>query len=139
MKNIPLLLLLSTLMLFACKDDTPNVNCYSCLKIEKLSREQAQRYLQSLYTEIENLSTSVACTDASMWKIVPIGAKACGGQSGFIPYHPVAHGEQFLKKVDEYTKAQEAFNKKWNVVSDCMAIPKPTQIECVDGKAKMIP
>lgn len=37
--------------------------------------------LKNQRMEIDSLVNTVSCTDASQWKIVPIGSKACGGPS----------------------------------------------------------
>tara|TARA_B100001057_G_scaffold245203_1_gene245515 strand:+ start:624 stop:773 length:150 start_codon:yes stop_codon:yes gene_type:complete len=38
--------------------------------------------LTELFEEINELSTSVACTDASEWTYIVYGARACGGSRG---------------------------------------------------------
>jgi len=37
------------------------------------------------------------------------------------------------EKIATYNKNEAAYNIKWSVVSDCMAIVPPTSVKCVDG------
>lgn len=139
MKKLNLSLLLGLVIIVGCKDQTGNPSCSSCSKIDKLSKEKGQEYLGRLYEEIQTLSKSVACTDGSKWDTLPIGSKGCGGPIAFVAYMPERHGEDFKKKVVNFTEAQQAYNKKWSVISDCMALLKPSRVDCVDGKPKLIP
>lgn len=142
MKNVYLILLTLSIVFSACKDEGTNVdidkNCVDCVEISKLSNAQGQAYLTTKYNEILKIASEVTCTDASKWIIIPIGAKACGGPTGFITYEKSINEAVFLKKVENYTKAQIIFNKKWGVYSTCDIPVKPSKVECVDGKAKMI-
>ena len=131
-------MLFLTLGLTACKDEAKSPDCKPCQQVALLSREQGQAYLIAQYADIESISTSTPCTDASKWEIIPIGSKACGGPTGFMAYQPSEHGAGFLKKVADYTNAQATFNKKWGVFSDCSLAIKPTKVECVEGKVKLI-
>jgi len=65
-----------------------------------------------------------------------VGSKACGGPQLYLPYSREIDVEEFLLKVQRYTKAEKEFNKKWNVVSDCAVLPEPIGVECIDGQAK---
>ena len=121
MKNLILLLLISLTAMKSCKNN------------HELSQEQEEQNLEEMYVEIEALANSQPCTDPNDWMFTEIGAKACGGPVGYIPYSGNINTESFLEKVKNYTAAQEAFNKKWGIVSDCSLPPKPSGIECRDG------
>lgn len=135
MKSISILLLVLVVGLAACKDDSIG-DCSTC-EIEKLSQNAGAEYLASKYSEIQALSSSVNCTDATSWDYLPIGSKACGGPTGYIAYSKTIDKVSFIKKVSDYTSAQAAFNKKWGVISDCAFVSPPKSISCVDGKAKL--
>ena len=111
----------------------------SCLACEdELTQEQEIENLQTLLTEIERLAASVECTNAREWAVTAYGSKACGGPIGFIAYSTTIDTEYFLEKLIEYTSAQEAYNKRWNVVSDCAAQVPPTGVQCQGGSPVFI-
>lgn len=104
------------------------------LKGSKFDDEQE---LSKLRSEIQKISDQVACDNAADWRVVPIGAKACGGASGFIAYSIKIDTVDFLKKVDLYNNKQKAFNVKWGISSDCIALAGPKSITCENGKPKL--
>ncbi|WP_343524276.1 hypothetical protein [Pedobacter sp.] len=115
--------LIMSLML-ACKD-----------RIE--TRQNAdQAELENLYLEIEKLAKQFTCENASEWKYTAIGAKACGGAAGYIAYSIKIDESSFLKKVEQYTKLQADFNKKYGVSSDCALVIQPKSVTCDNRKPK---
>ena len=62
-------------------------------------------------TEIIELSESIPCTNASEWKFIPMGSKACGGPTRYIAYHQSIE-KRFLDLVQSFTAIQKAFNEK---------------------------
>ena len=105
----------------------------SCSNTNEISQEEDQQYLLDMFAEIEALANSEQCINASEWLITAIGAKACGGPTGYIAYSNKIDTTFFLQKVKEYTTAQDEFNKKWNVVSDCSIPQEPLSVTCVEG------
>ena len=103
------------------------------VKIALTEQENEHRVLMGMYNDISNLAYGISCVDASDWKLVAYGAKACGGPQGFLPYSTTIDTVAFLQKVEVYTNAEKAFNKKWNVVSDCAVVTKPKSIDCKNG------
>lgn len=92
--------------------------------------------LEGQYTQILDAASKVACTDGSEWKIVGITPKPCGGYYHFLAYHKSVEND-ILPKVNQYNSDVNAFNKKWNKISDCAMAIQPKFVECVDGKAVM--
>ena len=103
-----------------------------------MSRSAADIRLSEIYQALEKISTIVVCTDASEWQFVAIGSKACGGPTGYLPYHKSIIVKDFLEQVANYSALQNAYNKKWGVISDCSIVPMPKGVECVAGKAKLL-
>lgn len=126
--------MLTALIFSACKEEKNN----PAEAINLLSKEAGAAYLTEKYKEIQTIAASVPCSKGSDWDTFPIGAKACGGPAGYIPFLPGKHGPDFFKKIEDYTKAQKAFNTKWGLFSDCAIENKPTRVDCVDGKPVMI-
>ena len=103
------------------------------VKRELSEQEKDHRALMELFNEISELSYSKTCTNANDWNYTPYGSKACGGPQGFLPYSNKIDTVSFLAKIDAYTKAEEAYNIKWGVISTCEAILAPDAIECSNG------
>ncbi|GGI22005.1 hypothetical protein [Pedobacter mendelii] len=89
-------------------------------------------------SDILKMSDQISCDNAADWRIVPIGAKGCGGASSFIAYSAKIDTALFLQKVEQYTQKEKAFNEKWKLYSDCALILAPKRIECADGKPKLV-
>ena len=105
------------------------------VKRELTEQEIEHRNLMDLFSEIQNLSLSVSCTDATNWLFVAYGEKACGGPQGYIAYSKNIDTVLFLDKVESYTQAEKDFNQKWAVVSDCSYVTAPDYVGCKNGIA----
>ncbi len=125
--QIHLLSALLALSLAGCESDTSG-----------LSQEQDQSMLNLKLTEIVNLAESVICEDSSDWTFTGIGGKACGGPTGYIAYSTTINVENFLLMVEEFNAAEDSFNKKWGIISDCSTPAQPIGIDCINGKAVLI-
>lgn len=101
-------------------------------------REQDNKLLAELYDEIDSLSNLHHCNNPKDWNFTAIGSKACGGPTGYIPYSSKLDTNAFLKKVANFTKLQQAYNKKWGVISDCMYLTPPSRVTCQNGKPKLV-
>ena len=131
---------LATLTLTACKtknaaEAQENLPKDIALKpVNNLSQQQDKEPLTKLIKEIEAAIQKETCTDAADWNFAPIGAKPCGGPSSYIAY-PKKMESEILPQIEKFTEMQAAFNKKYQLISDCMMVMPPTGIECVEGKA----
>ncbi len=106
---------------------------FSCDSEERTQEQEAQK-LELMLSEIKNLSTSTNCDESSEWTFTALGSKACGGPSGYIAYSTKIDTKSFLEKVAKYTSAQEKYNQKWGIISDCASIAPPIGIICENGK-----
>lgn len=109
----------------------------SCLNNESSQDQEAQN-LCTLLDEIEEISISVSCTDAADWTFTEYGSKACGGPVGYIAYPTTIDINAFLAKIDAHRQAQEDYNKKWGIISDCSVPAMPTGVECQNGKPSLV-
>lgn len=107
--------------------------CFSCTEEAEMTQEQEAQYIQQLFTEIETMAKSVPCENATEWRFTSYGSKACGGPVGFIAYSNSIDPEFFLQKVAAHRTAQENYNEKWRIVSDCSAPAQPSAIACDNG------
>ncbi len=102
----------------------------SCDEKDKATQEQEAQYIHQLFTEIEIMAKSTPCENATTWSFTSYGSKACGGPVGFIAYSKTIYTKLFLQKVAAYTAAQQKYNEKWRIVSDCSAPAQPIGVIC---------
>jgi hypothetical protein len=128
MKNIPFLFIAFSFPFFSCNSDDNN------------SQETENQNLTKMNTEIISASmvNSSPCSNPAEWSFTAIGSKACGGPTGFIAYSLKINVTEFLKKVENYTKAQDAYNKKWGIFSTCDILLPPKRVDCVNGKPTLV-
>ena len=102
----------------------------SCNNDDGPTQEQEAQALNLMFLEIEGLANSEKCVDSEEWTFTSYGSKACGGPVGFVAYSINIDTELFLEKIEEHRIAQEEFNQKWGVISDCSLPPEPSGIIC---------
>jgi len=105
---------------------------------EQRSRQEAELELQLLMNEIDGMVASAACVDPDDWKITPVGSKPCGGPIAYKAYSSQMDTVAFLQEVKRFTEKQRAFNKEWDVASDCALVQMPVDVRCVNGKPQLI-
>ena len=105
---------------------------------DSLTQQDEAQKLEEMFAEIKALSTSEPCIDASQWTFTSYGSKACGGPIGYIAYSLKIDTALFLKKIEEHRKAQQEFNNKWGLNSDCSVPTKPEGVTCENGKPQFI-
>lgn len=105
----------------------------SCNDDTELTQGQEAHNLNQLFSEIERLANSENCRDSAEWTFTSYGSKACGGPVGFIAYSTNIDIELFLEKIEEHRTAQQKFNEKWGIISDCSTPSLPSGIVCKNG------
>ena len=128
MKTFKPLLLVATLLLLA--------GCNA--SDDELTQEQQLEELRVLAEELNEISTSVPCTNPDDWTFTAVGSKACGGPTGYLPYSIQIDVAAFLEKVENYRLAQQAYNERWEIVSDCSIPARPRGVICEDGEAVLV-
>jgi hypothetical protein len=128
MKKINLLFIVFSILLYSCNND------------DSSTQEDEIQNLNDIYSEViaASMVNSTPCTNAAEWSFTAIGSKACGGPTGFIPYSLKINSKSFLKKVENYTNKQAAYNKKWGIMSTCDVPQQPSGVDCVDEKPTLI-
>ena len=111
----------------------------SCSNDEESQNEDSQK-LEVMHNEIIalSLSTSQACTNPEEWDFTRISASPCGGVNAYVIYSKKIDKTKFLAKVNEYLKAQTAYNEKWKIIGTCDLLMPPSGIECAEGKPKFV-
>lgn len=100
---------------------------------KNLTQQQEAEMLNELLIEIQNLASSEDCMDASEWTYTAYGSKACGGLVGYMAYSTNIDTDLLLDKVEEHKTAQQEYNQKWSIFSDCSVPPEPNGVICEDG------
>lgn len=140
MKNLVLLSLVSVFA-WSCKpaytaDNLPKplpaMQTEDEMPSNGLTPEESKE-METLHSDIKAMANSEKCTNGSDWKTVAVGVKACGGPVEYIAYSMKIDEKSFLEKVDVYNKKSVEYNKKYNLVSDCMLILQPEKIDCENG------
>lgn len=99
----------------------------------KESKESERAALDQQKQLILAFAKAVKCGTNSECRFVPIGKKPCGGPSDYVVYSTSADTVQLLNMISDYTAREDAFNRRWRLVSDCSAPPPPDSVRCVDG------
>ena len=139
MKNLLFLFAIATLS-FSCKPTIIPDNLPKPLPERpkenpdkgNMTLQEAQE-MENLTSEILAISKSEKCTNGSDWKSVGLGVKACGGPVSYIAYSAKIDEAKFLEKVNLYNQKSTEYNKKYNLISDCMLVMPPEKIECIKG------
>ena len=140
MKNL-LILSVVTLATFSCKPSYTADNLPKPLPERPaeeipnngLSEEESTE-MQRLNAEIKALASSEKCTNSADWKTVGLGVKACGGPVEYIAYSIKMNEKSLLEKVEFYNQKSVEYNKKYNLMSDCMLVMQPENIVCENDK-----
>ncbi len=112
-------LILSILMI-SCDDEDSN-------------REREEQNLNELLSKIHNMANSSSCNDPADWHYTSYGSKACGGPVGYIAFPVTIDTIAFLEMVAKHKKAQQEFNERWDISSDCSSPAAPKVIACDNG------
>lgn len=105
---------------------------WSCGETE-LNQEQEAEQLNLMLESIREMASSHSCEDAANWAFTGYGSKACGGSIGYLAYPLTIDTVAFLEKIEAHKAAEEAYNKRWGIVSDCSLPTRPNGIRCEDG------
>lgn len=100
---------------------------------ELTEQEKDYHILMDLFDDALEMIKDIACENAEDWAFTPYGAKACGGPQWFIAYPTTIDTEEFLKRIDTYTKAEADYNQKWGIFSTCDVVSPPKAVACENG------
>lgn len=111
---------------------------FGCSSNSENSQEADQNELNKLKAEIEKLVDSGICSENSDCDFIAFGTKPCGGAWSYLVFNNSINVELLKEKVTVYNNIEAAFNSKWGIISDCMAVTPPNNIECINGKCTAI-
>ena len=105
-----------------------------CTNNSESSKETEQLELDALKNEIVQLASEGICTENSDCAYIAFGSKPCGGPWSYLVYNTSINVELLEEKIATYNQNETAFNLKWEIMSDCMAVMPPISVECIDGE-----
>lgn len=125
---------LTAAFLTACDPSAP-LHIGGCTDDPEPTPEQE---MKRLYADILTFTQDKSCSDSSVCKVIAIGAKPCGGPTGYLIYSSSNVDEAILlSKVKAYNDWNTKYNKEKNLFSDCSIPPEPKP-DCVDGKCQEV-
>ncbi len=107
---------------------------FSCSKNSEPSQEEEKLELLNLKNEIEQIINSEDCSETTTCEFIAFGSKPCGGAWSYLVYSSNINVALLKEKVNFYNKLENEYNIKWNIISDCMAVSPPSNVECINGK-----
>ena len=100
---------------------------------ETLTPESDRGALDARRQEIIAFAKSGTCTANSQCRFTGLGSKPCGGPREFIVYSTSLDTVKLFQMIAQYNQDEDAYNRKWGLVSDCSLPPLPDSIACVNG------
>lgn len=83
--------------------------------------------------EAKEVAKVAGCTASNDCKAAPVGSRACGGPRYYLPYcAKTTDSVALYRKLDEVAKAEQAYNRKYNLASTCEFRMPPT-VQAVGG------
>src|SRR5690606_2366854 len=111
----------------------------ACEKSETSNQDADRERLAEMRQEILDLIHAVPCENEEDWRPQALGSKACGGPQEYVAYpEAVDSSGKLLDHIKKYTESESEYNKKHNVISDCMFVTSPVGVRCVDGKPEFV-
>lgn len=99
-----------------------------------------QAKLNELEDQAKALANTGGCASADQCGAAPVGNKACGGPRHYLPYCAATTDSAALfRKLDELYKAEDEFNTKYGMASDCMFVSQPQNMEVSGGACRIRP
>ena len=111
---------------------------FGCSNNSATSQEEERQHLAELKLEIEQLVSEGTCSNEKECDFIAFGSKPCGGPWNYLVYTTTIDVKLLKEKVAIYNSKELAFNNKWGIASDCMAVLPPIKAECIDGSCTAI-
>ncbi len=99
-----------------------------------LTQQEELNELIAHKSYIKSLITNTSCSENSQCGFVGLGHKPCGGHWEYLVYSSNNDTKLLLEQVAIYNLKEEAYNRKWNVVSDCAYVMPPIRVDCINNK-----
>lgn len=89
--------------------------------------------IERIEGEAKGIARTAGCTASGDCRAAPVGNRACGGPRYYLPYcSKTTDSVALFRKLDEVAKAEQAYNRKYNIASTCEFRMPPT-VNAVGG------
>ena len=112
---------------FQCDDETQQAS-------QSFDLVSLQNEKQSILDYIATFS----CDENATCSSIAFGSKACGGPQEYLVFPSTADLEYLTEKVNNYNALENSYNLTYNIVSDCMVVLPPENIDCIDGVCTIV-
>lgn len=76
--------------------------------------------IEELEVEARAIAKTAGCSASGECRAAPVGSRACGGPRYYLPYCAKATDSAALyRKLDAVSKAEQAYNRKYQIGSTC--------------------
>ncbi|MBK5209500.1 MAG: hypothetical protein JJE44_08365 [Flavobacteriaceae bacterium] len=112
---------------------------FSCTNNTESSKEEEDlAELTALQEDMQLLIDSGICSENSGCDNIAFGSKTCGGPKAFLVYSTSIDTLLLQQKVATYNALENAYNKKWDIISDCSSVSPPNEVTCINGKCTAV-
>lgn len=124
MKKVGLIFII-LITIVSCADLDNNLNN---------TKEDELSELKNHKNYILSLVATATCSDNSQCNYIALGSKPCGGPWEYLAYPSTMNTGLLFEQVNIYNLKENQFNKKWNIISDCMFVSPPIRVDCINNK-----
>ncbi len=97
------------------------------------TQETDRQRLDEQKARIVAYTKSTPCGRGDECRVAGVGAKPCGGPWDYVVYSSLLDTVRLFRMLNEYHQQEEAFNRKWGIVSDCAIAVPPDSVKCEGG------
>jgi hypothetical protein len=93
--------------------------------------------LKTMREQIVKAIGEARCVNLVHCRVLPLGARPCGGPSEYLAYSSTTGNREVLEaKAYEYSFLEEEVNRKQAAIGTCEALPAP-RVSCIDGRCTL--
>jgi len=93
--------------------------------------------LKAVHGQIINLIGEPRCNNLVHCRVLPLGARPCGGPSEYLAFSSMtANRETLESQAYEYTFLEEEANRSKSAVGSCEVLPQP-RVDCISGRCTL--
>ena len=111
---------------------------FGCTNNTESGKEEDLAELTALQEEIELLIDSGICSENASCNYIAFGSKACGGPKAYLVYSTSIDTVLLQQNAATYNALENAYNKKWEIISDCAYLLPPNEVTCINGKCTAV-
>jgi hypothetical protein len=91
----------------------------------------------SLLVRIRNAIGPASCSDSTQCKTLAVGARACGGPEGYLPYSTAVKPSEALEDLAaRHAESRRAAHAASGMMSTCVVVPDPGAV-CMQGACRL--